>query len=91
MKVMIIRCKMGEPVFCIYQNKGVDQLCSDRAADQHLCFLHIYGTTPLFPESEISSLEPFSVLKISGFNLLMYKLNIVLRRRQRQTLNAISQ
>ena len=39
-------------------NKGADQLCSNRTADQHLCFHYIDSTISLhvLPLSEISSL-----------------------------------
>ena len=45
-----------KPAFCIYKNKGADQLRGNPAADHHLCFHYIDSTMPLLPESEISSL-----------------------------------
>ena len=42
---------MREPAFCICQNKGADQLRSNRAADQRLCFCYIESTIPLLPKS----------------------------------------
>ena len=42
--------------FCICENKGADQLCGKRTADQHLCFRSIDSTIPLLPKSKISSL-----------------------------------
>ena len=52
---------MRKPDFCICENKGADQLRSNRAADQHLCFSYIDSTIPLLPKSEIPSPYPFSV------------------------------
>ena len=52
---------MRKPVFCICQNKGTDQLRSNCAADQHLCFRYIDSSIPLLPKSKISSLSPSSV------------------------------
>ena len=46
---------MGKPAFCIYENKGADQLGSTCAADQHLCFCYTESTIPLLPTFEISS------------------------------------
>ena len=46
---------MRKPAFCICENKGADQLCGNRTADQHLCFRYIDSTTPLLPKYEISS------------------------------------
>ena len=31
-------CVMRKPEFCLCENKGADQLCSNCTADQHLCF-----------------------------------------------------
>ena len=42
--------------FCMCKNKGADQLCGNRAANQRLCFRFIDITIPIFPKSEISSL-----------------------------------
>ena len=47
---------MRKPAFCICENKGADQLCSNSAADQRPCFRYIDITIPLLPKSEISSL-----------------------------------
>ena len=39
--------------FCICENKDVDQLCGNRAADQRLCFHYIDSKIPLpKPRSE---------------------------------------
>ena len=38
------------------KNKGADQLHSNCAADQHLCFRYLDSTIPLLPKFEISSL-----------------------------------
>ena len=35
---------MRKPAFCIWENKGADQLRGNRAAVQHLCFRYIDGT-----------------------------------------------
>ena len=47
---------MKKNAFCICVNKGVDQLHSNCAADQCLCFRYTDSTIPLLTESEISSL-----------------------------------
>ena len=49
-------CIMRKSDFHICENKGADQLCSNCAADQRLCFRYIDGTILLLPKSEISSL-----------------------------------
>ena len=49
---------MRKPAFCICENKDTDQLRSNCAADQRLCFRHAESTIPLLPKSEISSLWP---------------------------------
>ena len=57
---------MRKPDFCICENKDADQLRSDCAADQRLCFRYIDTTIPLVPKSEISSLLPSSVVAQPG-------------------------
>ena len=52
---------MRKPAFHICENKDVDQLRSNREADQLLCFRYTDSTIPLLPNSEISSLSPSSV------------------------------
>ena len=47
---------MRKPDFCICENKGADQLRSNCAADQHLCFRYVDSTIPLLSKSQISSL-----------------------------------
>ena len=47
-----------KPAFCICENKDADQLRSNCAADQRLCFRYTDSTIPLLPISEISSLQP---------------------------------
>ena len=47
--------------FCISENKDADQLRSNCAADQGLCFHYTDSTIPLLPKSEISSLWQSSV------------------------------
>ena len=39
-------------IFCIRENKDTDQLHSNRAADQGLCFRYIYSIIPLLPKSK---------------------------------------
>ena len=53
---------MRKPAFCICENKDADQLRSNCAADQRLCFRYTDSKIPLLPKSEISSLEPSSVV-----------------------------
>ena len=53
---------MRKPDFCLYENKGTDQLCSNCEADQCLFFHYTYSSTPLLPISKISSFQPSSVL-----------------------------
>ena len=48
-------------VFCICENKGADQLCGNRKADQRLCFRYTDSTIPLLAKSEVSSLYSSSV------------------------------
>ena len=38
---------MRKPAFYIYENKDADQLCSNCAADQRLCFRYTDSTIPL--------------------------------------------
>ena len=57
---------MRKPAFCICENKDADQLRGDREADQRLCFRYTDGTIPLLPKSEISSVQPSSVVVQPG-------------------------
>ena len=57
---------MRKPVFNIWENKDADQLRSNCAADQGLCFRYTDSAIPLLPKSEISSLEPSSVAVQAG-------------------------
>ena len=41
---------MGKPTICICENKGADQLCGNRKADQRLCFRYTDSTIPLLPK-----------------------------------------
>ena len=52
---------MRKTAFCICKNKDADQLHSNCAADQRLCFCYTDNTIPLLPKSEFSSLYPSSV------------------------------
>ena len=53
---------MRKPAFRICENKDADQLRSNCAADQRLCFHYIDSTIPLLPKSETSSFYPSSVV-----------------------------
>ena len=44
-----------KPDFCLCENKGADQLCSNCTADQRLCFPYTDSTMPCLLISEISS------------------------------------
>ena len=57
---------MRKPAFCICENKGADQLCGNRTADQRLCFCYVSSLIPLLPKSKISSLMPSSVVVQPG-------------------------
>ena len=48
---------MGKPTICICENKGADQLRSNREADQRLCFRYSDSTVPLLlnPKFQASS------------------------------------
>ena len=55
---------MRKPDFCIYaKTKGADQLRDDRTADQRICFLSIYSTIPVLPNTKF---------KASGHLLWLY-------------------
>ena len=47
---------MRKSDFCLCENKGADQLCSNCEADQLLCFHYTDNTIPLLYKSKISSL-----------------------------------
>ena len=49
---------MRKPDFCLCENKGADQLCSNCTADQRLCFRYSDSTTLFFvnPNFQASSL-----------------------------------
>ena len=57
---------MGKPTICIGENKGADQLRSNREADQRLCFRYMDSTIHFHPESEISSYYSSSVAAQAG-------------------------
>ena len=57
---------MRKPTICICENKGADQLCGNREADQRLCFRYTDSTMPLLSKSKISSFLPSSVLVQPG-------------------------
>ena len=52
---------MGKQTICICENKGADQLRSNREADQRLCFRYRDSTIPFLCKSEICSLQSSSV------------------------------
>ena len=52
---------MRKPAFCICENKDVDQLRSNCASDQRLCFRYIDRTIPLPYKFKFSSLWLSSV------------------------------
>ena len=58
---------MRKPAFDICENKGADQLCGNHEADQRLCGRCIVSTILLLSKSEISSLQPSSVVAQPGF------------------------
>ena len=47
--------KLRKTNFCLCDNIGADQLCSNCTADQRLCFRDTDSTVPLLPKSEILS------------------------------------
>ena len=49
---------MRKTDFCLFENKGADQLHSKCEADQRLCFHYMKSTIPLLLKSEISSSYP---------------------------------
>ena len=57
---------MRKPDFCLCENKGADQLCSNCTADQRLCFRYMDSTIPLLPKSKISSILPYSLTVQAG-------------------------
>ena len=59
---------MRKPTFCICKNKDPDQLRGNCEADQSLCIRYMDSTIgiPLLPKSEVSSLQPFSVVVQPG-------------------------
>ena len=52
--------------FCVFENKGADQLCSNCTADQRLCFHFMDSTLLLLPKSKTSSFWPSSVAVQAG-------------------------
>ena len=45
---------MRKPDFCLCENKGADQLCSNCTADQRLCFRYEDSRVPLLHKSELN-------------------------------------
>ena len=54
---------MRKPKFCLYENKGADQLCSYCSADQRLCFCYTDSTIP----SQASLCQDLSEAPKTGF------------------------
>ena len=52
--------------YCLCENKGADQLCSNCTDDQHLCFHYKGSTNPLLFISKIPSIKHFSVSVLVG-------------------------
>ena len=52
---------MRKPDFCLCENKGADQLCSNWTTDQCLCVRYSDSTISLLLIAKISSLLPASV------------------------------
>ena len=52
---------MRKPTFCVYEDKGTDQLCSNCTAYQCHCFCYVDSTIPVLFKSKISSLQPSSM------------------------------
>ena len=52
---------MRKPDFRICKNKGTDQLCSNHAADQCLCFRLIDSTITLLPNPKFKPLASVTV------------------------------
>ena len=50
---------MRKPAFCICKNKGADQLHSNQAADQRLCFRYIDSTISLLAKGNFKPLAIF--------------------------------
>ena len=57
---------MRKPAFCICENKDADQLHSNCAADQRLCFHFTDSKILLLLKSEISSLQPSSLAVVGN-------------------------
>ena len=66
LKLLHMSLVMRKPDFRICENKGADQLCGNRTADQRLCLRYTDSTIPLLSKCEISSLEPSSVTAQPG-------------------------
>ena len=51
--LLYVSSVMRKSAFCICENKGADQLCVYRTADQPLCLHYIDSTIPLLPKLAI--------------------------------------
>ena len=47
---------VGKLAFCLCENKGADQLRSNREADQRFCFRNVDSKIPLLSKFKISSI-----------------------------------
>ena len=59
--------------FCLCESKAADQLCSNRTADQGLCFHYTDGTIPILLIPKISSFWLASVTVQAGLCLTWLK------------------
>ena len=53
---------MRKPAFCIFENKGADQLHGNREADQRLCFRYTDSTIPLLSSFYIQNFKHLTIL-----------------------------
>ena len=65
--VFYLSCIMRKPAFGICKNKGTDQLCGNRTADQCLCFHYIDTVIPLLLKFIISDAY-FYFLSVTHFS-----------------------
>ena len=58
--ILYMRRQARKPDFCLGENKGADQLCSNCTADQCLCFHYTDSAIPLLLKSKFKLLTIFS-------------------------------
>ena len=56
-----------KPTFCLWENKGADQLCSNCEADQHLCFRYTDSTILYFVNPKFTTSSRLLCLNISDY------------------------